>query len=642
MIKILVGNCLDTLKNVKDGSVNCCVTSPPYYGLRDYQVDGQLGLEETPEQYVQNMVEVFREIKRILKDDGTLWLNLGDSYAGSGKGRWGDGKSYATGKQATSKGTTNGVLVKSHTPNLKPKDLIGIPWKVAFALQADGWYLRQDIIWCLSGGTYLYVRTQKGDSPMRVRDMARLDPSTVQLWNGDKWTRLLGTNKNKRSGDEIELVLRSGERISCTPTHKFPTTNGLKNASELRVGDCLIQCVLPEPEFVKDCSIDLDAAWFAGLYLAEGSRSRDTIQIAGHSKETTRLERLGKIAKKFGGYITHTIDGNNMAIRMYGKILNAVIDELVSGKTAKNKGFSPVVWKYSNSFLEEMLNGYLSGDGHLDGDRWRLGFCRNYNLEKDLRTVCARLGYTITLNISSVLYNGKKTSTFRGEIRKNRSGHHNEKNRCEIVRIQKARCREVYDLGVEDEPHVFALSSGVLSHNSKPNPMPESVRDRCTKAHEYIFLLSKSSKYYYDCDAIKEPCKQDWGTRNRANGKYHNEGTGLQPHTGLEKSYTMANKRSVWSVTSKPFKGAHFATFPQDLIKPCVIAGCPENGVVLDPFGGSGTTSIVAEKNNRNSIICEMNPEYVELANNRIIGECPDAKLEIVKTTLQSEHDPST
>jgi len=324
MIKILVGNCLDTLKNVKDGSVNCCVTSPPYYMLRDYEVDGQMGLEETPEQYVQNMVEVFREIKRVLKDDGTLWLNLGDSYAGSGKGRWGDGKSYATGKQATSKGTTNGVIRKSHTPNLKPKDLIGIPWKVAFALQADGWYLRQDIIW------------------------------------------------------------------------------------------------------------------------------------------------------------------------------------------------------------------------------------------------------------------------------------------------------------------------------HKPNPMPESVRDRCTKAHEYIFLLSKSSKYYYDCDAIKEPCKQDWGTRNRANGKYHNEGTGLQPHTGLEKSYTMANKRSVWSVTSKPFKGAHFATFPQDLIKPCVIAGCPENGVVLDPFGGSGTTSIVAEKNNRNSIICEMNPEYVELANNRIIGECSDVDVEIVKTTLQSEHVPST
>jgi len=288
MVKLLIGDCIDLLKNVENGSVNTCVTSPPYLGLRDYQDDGQMGLEETPEQYIQNMMDVFREVKRVLRDDGTLWLNLGDSYAGSGKGRWGDGKSYATGKQATSKGSTGGILVKTHTPDLKPKDLIGIPWRVALALQADGWYLRQDIIW------------------------------------------------------------------------------------------------------------------------------------------------------------------------------------------------------------------------------------------------------------------------------------------------------------------------------HKPNPMPESVRDRCTKAHEYIFLLSKSSKYYYDCDGIKEPCKS---SNNDA--------------------YTMANKRSVWTVTAKPFKGAHFATYPQDLIKPCIIAGCPEDGVVLDPFGGSGTTSIVAEKLKRNSIMCELNPTYGKLAEERIISECKD--VEIVK-----------
>jgi DNA modification methylase len=148
--------------------------------------------------------------------------------------------------------------------------------------------------------------------------------------------------------------------------------------------------------------------------------------------------------------------------------------------------------------------------------------------------------------------------------------------------------------------------------------MPESVKDRCTKAHEYIFLLSKNVKYYFDNEAIKEPVKKDWGTRDRTKGKYHNEGTGLQPHSGLTKSYDKRNKRSVWTVTTKPFKGAHFATFPMDLIEPCVLAGCPDGGTVLDPFGGSGTTGIVATNHNRNAILCELNQEYIEIAKDRI------------------------
>ena len=288
------------MKTLPDKSVNCCVTSPPYFGLRDYGNDGQIGLEETPEAFVQKMVEVFSEVKRVLRDDGTLWLNLGDSYAGSGKGRNADGSHQEGGKQGTNKGTVLGSLVKTYAQDCKSKDLIGIPWMVAFALRADGWYLRQDIIW------------------------------------------------------------------------------------------------------------------------------------------------------------------------------------------------------------------------------------------------------------------------------------------------------------------------------HKPNPMPESVQDRCTKAHEYIFLLSKSSKYYYDIESIKEPVKQDWGTRNRSNGKYHNEGSGLQPHSGLEKSYEFANKRSVWSVNTSSYEGAHFATFPTRLIEPCILAGCPKGGVVLDPFGGSGTTALVANENNRDAILCELNPEYIPLINDRL------------------------
>lgn len=160
------------------------------------------------------------------------------------------------------------------------------------------------------------------------------------------------------------------------------------------------------------------------------------------------------------------------------------------------------------------------------------------------------------------------------------------------------------------------LRQDIIWH--KPNPMPESVQDRCTKSHEYIFLLSKSSKYYYDHESIKDPVKQDWGTRDRTDGKYHNEGSGLQPHSGLEKSYEMANKRSVWSVNTKPYAGAHFAVFPTELIEPCIMAGAPAGGIVLDPFMGSGTTAQVAQSLGRQYLGCELNHDYKPLQNKRL------------------------
>jgi DNA modification methylase len=319
-VEILNGDCIEMMKTIPSRSVNCCVTSPPYFGLRDYGHEGQIGLEETPEAFVQKMVEVFREVNRVLRDDGTLWLNLGDSYAGSGKGRNGDGSPNVDplSKQATSAGTIIGKLIKSQTPDCKPKDLIGIPWRVAFALQADGWYLRQDIIW------------------------------------------------------------------------------------------------------------------------------------------------------------------------------------------------------------------------------------------------------------------------------------------------------------------------------HKPNPMPESVTDRCTKAHEYIFLLSKSARYFYDHSATMEPAQYgeqhaakatSWGTNRKHPNKtnlreYAFAGDNHTCHKAADGSYSR-NKRSVWTVTTKPYKGAHFATFPPDLVRPCILAGCPTGGTVLDPFGGSGTTGQVAMEEGRKSILCELNPEYVQLMNQRLNGVTP-------------------
>ena len=317
-ITIHVGDCLDVLRELPEQSVQCCVTSPPYWGLRDYGVDGQLGLEPTPEEYVANMVEVFREVRRVLRDDGTLWLNLGDSYgAVGGDTHSGFNMRYSgTGGEGSKQDQMlDGVKGRQTATGLRPKNLIGIPWRVAFALQADGWYLRQDIIW------------------------------------------------------------------------------------------------------------------------------------------------------------------------------------------------------------------------------------------------------------------------------------------------------------------------------HKPNPMPESVTDRCTKAHEYVFLLSKSARYFYDADAIKEPNATKAEDIDRMGDKKHfkyNDERAQGSHGAtsfmaggtkqefVDKYYTNGrNKRSVWTVTTKPYPQAHFATFPPKLIEPCILAGCPEGGVVLDPFLGSGTTAAVAQNLGRKCIGIELNEEYAQLARDR-------------------------
>lgn len=316
MDTIMQGDALTVLKSLPDQSVQTCVTSPPYFGLRDYGHKDQIGLEETPDAYVSSLVNIFREVRRVLRDDGTLWLNLGDSYAGGGRG--GDPKHR--------KGDNSADATAQSYKGLPSKNLIGIPWRVAFALQADGWYLRQDIIW-----------------------------------------------------------------------HKL-------------------------------------------------------------------------------------------------------------------------------------------------------------------------------------------------------------------------------------------------------NPMPESVTDRCTKAHEYIFLLSKSQRYYFDHDAIKEQAvtnearpagvvrdriyaydskqAQLRNARKLAQAAVNRTG-GLI--TGGVKRSTLGipapetrNRRSVWTITTKPYKGAHFATFPPDLIKPCILAGAPEDGVVLDPFIGSGTTAYVAKQLGRRYFGIELNPEYTKLAEERL------------------------
>ncbi len=593
---IIQGDALTRLKELPSESVDCCITSPPYFGLRDYGVDGQIGLEESPEAYVSKLVEVFREVRRVLKKDGTLWLNLGDSYWG-GKGQ----SNYAYQERRTSpsfEGDQHNITGMGQTrptdgkhSEIKPKDLIGIPWMVAFALRADGWYLRSDIIWCLSGGVKVYARTQKGDMPTSVKDLVRLDPKTVKLWNGEKWTQVVSWRENPRPDQPIEITLRSGERIGCTPDHVWPTQRGNIKTADLVVGDRILTTTLPGPD--NPCSPELipdEIGWFVGLYLAEGSRSNDCIQIAGHIKEAERRARLEKIASRYGSISRdHQTSGNAETINIYSKVLNAIIDTYLGGKTAKDKHLSNACWQRSNGFLQSLLEGYLSGDGSYDqaNDRWRLGFTRNYYLESDLRTICARLGYHLTIRSSVSKIGEKEYPSFKGEIRFTRSNHHNNRDMGEIITIGNSRGRKFWDIEVEDDPHLFALASGVLTHNCKPNCMPESCKDRPTKSHEYMFLLSKGKKYYYDAEAISEdaintkmPGKNMRDTRETY-GPQNGGNSGLRDLKQRYKSGdwpTKRNKRTVWTVATKPYSEAHFATFPEKLIEPCILAGTSEKG----------------------------------------------------------------
>ncbi|MHA1331548.1 MAG: DNA methyltransferase [Candidatus Hodarchaeales archaeon] len=660
------GDVLEVLQSMEDESCNMVVTSPPYWNLRDYDLPptiwggdakcqhvwgdeegkisrrespgvgakqimkdvsqgrfcrlcgawcGCLGLEPTPELYVEHMVQIFREVRRVLRKDGTLWLNLSYSYAGAG----------GMGSVIDNKASKGMKIIKDYyrqnVKGFKAKDMVPIPWMVAMALQQDGWYLRSDIIWhkCLSGVTKVYIRSQKSVKPMMLRDLYRLKPETVELWNGDKWIKLKSMTKQPRKGNEIEIVLRSGERISCTPEHKWPTKKGLKEAFNLKVGDIIETCHLPITLFPKNPKyIPDEIGWFVGIYLAEGSRdSGGTIQIASNKSEIERYYKLQRIADDYGCTCRkHDTSDYGMTICLDGKFLNSIIDTYIAGKTAKDKHLSNVCWQRSEWFLRALLRGYLEGDGHWDNTnkRWRLGFTRNYNLESDIRTLSSILKASLTLNLSQSYIKSKKYDSFRGEIRyaSTVSNHWNIKNKGEIVKIRKARARYFYDVTVEDKPHLFALASGVLTHNS--NPLPESVTDRPTKAHEYLFLLTKSAKYFYDADAIREentnPTRTNYVCGARTFGK--NKDRNDNDMVDRSKRFTSSgrNKRTVWAISTKPFRGSHFAVFPPNLILPCILAGCPKGGIVLDPFFGSGTTGWVCQEEGRRFIGIELSEKY--------------------------------
>jgi len=839
-VKILVGHALDRLRAMRADSIHCVVTSPPYWGPRAYGTEpqvwggdaacahewdetahgrngagrhgetsqfltqsravteaqvaaaqanrgawcarcgawrGEHGLEPTLDLWLEHEVAIFREVRRVLRGDGTLWLNVGDAYATTPNGN--AAASYKGRDDRTFRDKPNSTV-----GTLASKQRLMLPARLALALQADGWWLRDEIVWCLSPSTVLYVKSNRGVGPMSIHDMVRLDPSTLALWTGQKWSRVRGWSATATAQRPMRLRLRSGETINCTGNHVWPLADGSeRRADELRIGDVLASVTLPDEP--GETQISEDLAWLAGLYLAEGSMSDDCIQIAGNTKEVERHARTARIAREYGGScVVRHHGGSTAALALHGNILRGAIAHFVAGRTAHDKHIHPRVWKLPNALLRAFLEGYLDGDGHRDepNARWRLGFCRNDALAADLRCLAARLGCTLTLNKSfSKVGRARTFESYRGELRW--TGSTTKHARTAIVAIERGLPGIFYDIGIEDEPHLFALASGVLTHNSKPNPMPSSVDDRTTPAHEMLYLLTKRARYFFDAAAIAEPAAYGEHTKpvmgwaadgsdrsavahnqGDRDGRYRARAAGNKTHktaaadadgslaghqhAGLidiaNRAYGTRNKRSVWTITTEPFSEAHFATMPTELARQAILAGTSERGVcavcgapwqrvtvgrlipqpdapnsgvrqdgqhapdtmwtgtergvveretigwyptcactldppllpyprrpkrsehasdaalrdakafweaqcamidqgrreqcaavasierrvavpatVLDPFGGSGTTALVADRLGRAAVIIELNPEYAALASRRIAGDAP-------------------
>ncbi len=697
--------------------VQCVVTSPPYWGLRKYDGEqsmiwggdpdcehewghslpahhkgqvrdnkavtfenaigqnaeagsycllcgawrGAYGLEPTPEMYVYHTVLFLRAIRDVLKDDGCCFFNVGDSYA-SGKGSCfnpgGGENSLGQGRKAEGAHPLDrGNVSELHAVGLKPKDLVLIPFRVALAAQADGWWVRSDIIWtkCLSGGTRLYAKTQKGEMPAMLKDLVRLKPKTVQLWDGKKWNQVVewgevvpSTRRTKFSslrrsakyrgtkvppvGGDIEIEFRNGERIGCTRNHKWPTQRGDVCASDLRIGDVIAWTPLPEPArpIIPSNLADKDTGWFVGMYLAEGSQSNGTLQFSGHLQETARHERLRQIAESFHGTCAvHQTTNNGSTANINGPILKALVDTYISGKIAKNKHLHPRCWARSNDFLANLLQGYIEGDGYQrENGSWRLGYCNNDQLTADLRTLAARLGMSVHLRrgISVNTTTGKRHKCWRGDI-VTRADHRRIPD-GEVMAIRQSRARKFWNVTLTDEPHSFALASGICTKNS--NPMPESVTDRPTNSHEHIFLFTKNAKYYWDQDAVKEEAIHE-GRIVKASlaGAQNTEsrGTGDAPNGAMRTAWGFSqhdtlvhgrNLRDVWTIATQPSGFKHYAAFPLELPTRCIKAATRPGDTVLDPFCGTGRTLEAALKLGRKAVGVDISEAYCEMSRQRL------------------------
>jgi len=645
--KIHQGDVLEVLSRIPSDMVDCVITSPPYWSLRDYQLEpqiwdgdkncehdfnieslevptgkggnwqqanngpgltkgkdqtrfkgdckkanesqkitiqrgfcslcgawrGSLGLEPTFELYLQHLIQIFDEVKRVLKPTGTCFVNIGDSYANSSHPGGGD--------PTIQKRNLGGVeYPKKPLSGIQRKSLYAIPERFKIMMIDRGWICRNTIIWhkrnCLCGSTTLYASTQKGVMPSTLKDLIRLKPGTVQLWDGEKWQKVKKWVKNIAPKNIKDITFRNGETIKCTGDHLFPLISGeIKKASELSVGDIIKNTILPVEEKIVEY-IPNEMGWFLGTYLADGSLGDNgrCIQISSHTKEQERFLKLRYIAQKYDGECrSFNREGNSSTFNIYSKVLISIIKTYIGGGSAKDKHLNNISWQRHNDFLYEMLMGYLEGDGHYDkkNNRYRLGFCRNNHLARDLRIICSRLGHSIKLQKTYTKLNGKKFNTYKGEIRLSVSNHHNIKSDYEIVKIKKGKnVGYFWDVVLEKEPHLFASHSGLLIHNCLPN----SAKDRFTVDYEPVHFFVKNYSYWFEQQF--EP-NMDSYNGERGNNLIRKKMQSAM-RTKSDKDYygLGRNKRCIWDVPTQPFSEAHFATFSEKLVEPMIRAGCPE------------------------------------------------------------------
>jgi hypothetical protein len=456
---------------------------------------------------------------------------------------------------------------------------------------------------CLAGRTVLYAKTQKSVGPHKLEHLVRLEPSTVQLWNGQEWTQVVAWyERPKDSAPSRRIVFRNGERIGCTGEHLWPTSRGLLKACELVVGDVVDSCTLPDAEPSINMINGLEEAWFVGLYIAEGSQSGSTIQIAGHVEERERFRRLESFAKLWGGTCRfHKTGGQSATVNITSKALQGLLATYVRGTCAKTKRIAPRTWRESNAFLASLLDGYLSGDGHWDtrANRWQIGFTDNPRWMQDLRTLSARLGRVCVGKRVKHKGFGKVFPGYLARIRST-SSHHSAKPIGEIVKIENAWGEKFWDVEVADDPHTFALASGILTHNS----MGQLTGDRPAAAYEGIAVMHR-------------PPKGPLGRRKEWNGR------------GSWGVYFPDDDDSLFVTNGTRGEfGRHPNQKPLKLCLELVAKFTQRGELVLDPFAGSGRIGEACVLLGRDYLGLDNSEEWVEKARNRLkVTEAVDAPL---------------
>lgn len=566
----------DSAEFIERESVDLVVTSPPYDDLRKYNGVGDTWNKD-------KFKSVALALWDVLKPGGVVVWVVNDKVENGGK--------------------------------------TGTAFEQALYFRDIGFKINDTMIWCLSGGTRLYVKSQKGVSVMTIKDMVRLDPKTIQLWDGNKWVSPVGFSENTTSREKIRIQLRSGENIYCTKEHTWVLKNGKEaTTEELKPGDVLKTCLLPDEGTHNPAILTKDVLWLLGLYLAEGSHSEDTIQLALCADELKWVGRIKSAVESLGGTVSYSINGGSLYVRCYSKVFNAVISQYLSGKTAKDKHLSSICWNLSNESLSEIVRGYLDGDGGYDSenDRWRLGFTENPYLESDLRTLAARLGAALTLlrkgsRIKGVL---KEYPSLKGEWRWGKSNHYNSKDRAEILSINVEKKRDgerMWDIEVDSDEHLFSLASGVITHNCKKNPMPQVRQPRYNQVFEYMFVFSKGKPKTFN--PIMVPCKcsgQDYDSTCKNMG---GENGRTKKHFKINSEKVDSN---IWEIAVSQNKTIHPAVFPYEIPYRHIKSWTNEGDVVLDPFMGSGTTGLAAMDLGRKFIGIELNTEYFELSKKRL------------------------